>query len=80
MTPSSATVSPTRLEGRDGADTFHGGGGVDTLVGGLGHDHYYLENADDEQDIIIEGVGEGIDTVFSKVTHILAPNVENLNS
>ena len=68
------------LEGRDGADTFRGGGGVDTLVGGLGHDHYYLENADDENDIIIEGIGEGIDTVFSKVTHILAPNVENLNS
>jgi Ca2+-binding RTX toxin-like protein len=59
----------------DGADTLDGGIGADRLVGGDGNDLYLV---DDEADRVVEGRGEGLDTVRAFVTHSLAANVENL--
>lgn len=66
------------LVGNGVANTLDGGGGwgVDTLIGGLGDDIYIV---DDMQDIIVEAVNEGVDTVkLSGNTCYLSANVENL--
>jgi len=58
-----------RLEGRAGADTLLGGLGADTLIGGVGSDVLQggldddLYVVDDNDDVLIEVAGEGIDTV-----------------
>ena len=58
-----------RLEGRAGADTLIGGAGADTLIGGAGRDLLQggmdddLYIVDDNEDVIIEAFGEGVDTV-----------------
>ena len=48
------------LSGGVGNDTLHGGTGADSMVGGLGND---LFTVDDVGDVVVETVGEGIDTV-----------------
>ncbi|WP_085318111.1 calcium-binding protein [Derxia lacustris] len=50
---------------------------IDTLAGGAGDDHYYLDNTDD---VIVEAVGAGDDTVHARIDLGLAgfANVENL--
>lgn len=63
-----------------GNDTLDGGLGNDIMVGGDGNDTYYVDTT---SDTITEGdgVGSGIDTVFSRATFNLgtnATNVENL--
>jgi len=82
------------LIGGDGDDTLIPVGGVyhssgliahitnaaiikadDVLVGGRGDDTYVLYHADE---MVIERVGEGTDTVRSAVTYTLPGNVENL--
>ncbi|WP_253907243.1 hypothetical protein [Herbaspirillum rubrisubalbicans] len=50
--------------------------GADTMIGGLGNDTYYVDNAGDQ---VIELAGEGIDTVQSSISYTLGDNVENLN-
>lgn len=66
------------LDGGLGNDTLDGGIGigVDSLTGGQGDDTYNV----DSSDFIIELAGEGIDSVFSSSSFLLAPfaNVENL--
>jgi Ca2+-binding RTX toxin-like protein len=56
-----------RLEGLGGTDILIGdvteGFGNDTLVGGTGDDTYYVGWTTTERDVVIEGVGEGNDTV-----------------
>ena len=42
--------------------TLDGGVGADTMLGGLGNDMYFVDNA---SDVWSENVGEGTDTVFS---------------
>ena len=64
------------LDGGMGNDTLNGGSGADTLLGGLGDDTYYLDNVGD---VVTENVNEGLDTVNSTVSYMLAANVENLN-
>jgi Ca2+-binding RTX toxin-like protein len=68
-----------RLEGGDGNDSLHGGDfGVNTLIGGLGNDIYFIENAGD---IVTElsGPGSGTDSVFSFFSYTLAANCESLS-
>ncbi|MDD1466718.1 hypothetical protein MEO43_15775, partial [Dolichospermum sp. ST_sed5] len=52
-----------------------GGAGADTLIGGVGNDSYYVDNAADS---IIENANEGTDRVFTTITYTLAPTLENL--
>jgi Ca2+-binding RTX toxin-like protein len=61
--------------GTAGDDTLDGGAGADTMVGGIGNDIYYVDNSGD---IVGENAGEGKDTVYASVSHVLGANVENL--
>ena len=63
------------LTSGDGNDTLDGGAGGDTLIGGLGNDTYLV---DDANDLVMEALNEGTDTVQSTVTYALGANVENL--
>lgn len=64
------------LSGLDGNDTLNGGwGDLDTLAGGAGDDHYVVHNIGD---VIIENVGEGLDSVESDTSYALSSNVEDL--
>ncbi len=58
-----------------GNDTLIGWSGADTMIGGLGNDHYFVENVGD---VAIELLNEGTDNVSSSITYTLLPNVENL--
>ncbi|MEW5967529.1 MAG: calcium-binding protein [Pseudomonadota bacterium] len=64
-----------RLQGGGGDDRLDGGAGQDTLLGGTGNDRYYLDSS---QDVIVEHLNAGIDTVESTVSFALPDNVENL--
>ena len=63
------------LVGEAGNDRLVGGAGTDTLQGGTGDDTYVV---DVSTDVVTENANEGIDTVESSVTYILAANIENL--
>ncbi|MGI0483763.1 calcium-binding protein, partial [Geminocystis sp. CENA526] len=63
------------LNGGNGNDTLNGGTGADRMVGGKGDDTYYVDNAND---IVVEKLNEGVDTVISTVTYTLPNHVENL--
>jgi len=63
------------LYGNAGDDSLNGGTGTDSMIGGVGNDVYVV---DVSTDIIVEGVGEGNDSVSSTVTYTLPANVENL--
>jgi Ca2+-binding RTX toxin-like protein len=52
-----------------------GNSGVNVLIGGAGNDTYVV---DATGDVVTENVNEGMDTVQSSVTYMLAANVENL--
>ena len=64
-----------KLEGGAGNDILAGEAGADTMNGGSGNDSYYADNSDD---IIVEGVDGGTDTVFSSMTYELHGNIEKL--
>lgn len=69
------TPDPDVLTGTPEADTLDGKGGADTMMGLGGNDEYTVNQADDE---VIEGAGEGTDTIRSAVTYSLPIYVENL--
>jgi RTX calcium-binding nonapeptide repeat (4 copies) len=55
--------------------TLKGGSGIDTLIGGKGNDFYYVDLAND---LVVETVNEGVDTVISTSDYTLSANTENL--
>ncbi|HCF9255606.1 TPA: hypothetical protein NI610_006634, partial [Pseudomonas aeruginosa] len=52
-----------------------GKGGADTMQGGVGNDAYVVERV---TDVVIEHVGEGLDTIESSVAWTLGNHIENL--
>lgn len=63
------------LWGLAGNDELDGGQGADILLGGLGNDKYWVDSSDD---LVVENVQEGTDTVYASVSYALADNVEHL--
>ena len=45
------------------------------MIGGAGNDTYFVDNVGD---IIVENVGDGIDTVYTNSNYVLGANVEQL--
>jgi Ca2+-binding RTX toxin-like protein len=63
------------VTGNDGDNVLRGGSGADTMTGGDGDDTYFVDNVND---VVVEAPGEGIDSVISAFSYVLAPNFENL--
>jgi len=63
------------LRGGYGNDILDGGTGADTLFGGPQDDTYIVDNIGD---LVNEWYNEGLDTVQSSISFVLAENVENL--
>jgi hypothetical protein len=63
------------LRGLGGKDSLDGGAGADSMAGGAGDDNYYV---DETYDSTVEAANEGIDTVYTVITHALRVNVERL--
>lgn len=77
------TASDDYILGTSSDDTITGGvaalaystDGSDSMEGGLGDDWYIVN---DTTDVITEYAGEGIDTVFARVSYTLATELENI--
>ena len=67
------------LVGGGGNDTLDGGEGIDSLIGGAGNDSYFVDNAGDVvSETDSNSLTGGVDIVFSRASHTLGANVENL--
>lgn len=64
-----------RIIGNSRDNILDGVTGADTMIGGLGNDTYYVDNAGDT---VVELAGEGKDTVNASISYTLGANVENL--
>jgi Ca2+-binding RTX toxin-like protein len=63
------------LIGNDAGNALNGMAGADRMEGRGGNDTYTVDNA---RDLVVEGMNQGIDRVFSNVTYTLTANVERL--
>lgn len=61
------------LDGGLGDDHLDGGAGRDRMAGGAGNDVYIVRETNDE---IVERAGEGMDTLHSSVSYVLAAGQE----
>ncbi len=59
--------------GNDGDNILNGGAGADTLVGRLGNDWFFIDNAGDQ---VFEAAGEGNDRVFAGVSYTLTAGAD----
>ena len=64
------------ITGNSSDNILDGVTGLDTMIGGLGNDTYYVDNIGDK---VVENANEGIDTAQSKISYTLGNNVENVN-
>ncbi|WP_134724880.1 M10 family metallopeptidase [Paracoccus luteus] len=63
-----------RIQGNAGQNWLSGNGGADTMIGGGGNDTFVTDGLD----LIVEGIGGGVDTVRTTTTLWLGANLENL--
>jgi Ca2+-binding RTX toxin-like protein len=63
------------INGNAGNNLIDGGAGADLMSGGAGNDVYFVDNTGDA---VVEGVGQGKDTVFASINYALTPDVETL--
>ncbi|HEY9659236.1 MAG TPA: hypothetical protein V6C65_12340, partial [Allocoleopsis sp.] len=64
-----------RLIGNAGNDRLDGGSGNDTLIGGAGDDTYIVDSAND---LIIDAVSSGFDSIIASLNWTLAENLDDL--
>jgi hypothetical protein len=65
-----------QLYGGDGNDLLNGDLGADIMMGGLGNDTYVVDSIFDQ---VLEGAGEGYDTVKSYVSYTLGDSIERID-
>lgn len=63
------------ITGNSSANTLDGGIGADTMIGATGNDTYYVDNIND---VVVENLNGGTDTIVSSVSWTLAANIERL--
>ena len=63
------------LTGNEFDNILDGRLGADTMIGGAGNDTYFVDHAND---LTVEAVGEGIDTVHATASYRLITGAENL--
>lgn len=63
------------LRGEGGNDLIDGRAGADQMIGGTGDDTYFVDTG---LDVIVELMGEGVDTVVASSSYALLDHVENL--
>jgi Ca2+-binding RTX toxin-like protein len=66
-------ASSQRIVGNDGPNYIHGNGGNDELAGRGGNDTYRMP---DSADVVVEGGGQGVDTVTALGTYVLTPGAD----
>jgi Ca2+-binding RTX toxin-like protein len=68
-------IDADTLIGGTGSDTLDGGAGTDAMIGGSGNDTYMIDSVDD---VIVEELNQGTDTVVVGFDWVLADDFENL--
>jgi glucose/arabinose dehydrogenase len=63
------------LSGTSADNLLDGGAGIDAMYGGDGNDAYFVDNIND---VVIENLNEGNDTVYASVDYRLGANLEYL--